>query len=69
MPMKAMLCEVVPLTKENDRDHIVDIAYSANKGSKVQFERIAITGKPSPETTSSGASLKCTKGNTSADWG
>jgi outer membrane protein insertion porin family len=36
--------EVVPLTKENDRDHIVDVAYQANKGSKVRFERIAITG-------------------------
>jgi outer membrane protein insertion porin family len=36
--------EVVPLTKEDDRNHTVDITYQATKGSKVRFERINITG-------------------------
>lgn len=36
--------EVVPVTKENDRDHTVDITYQARKGDKVRFERITITG-------------------------
>jgi outer membrane protein insertion porin family len=36
--------EVVPLTKEEDRDHTVDITYRMTKGDKVRFERINITG-------------------------
>jgi outer membrane protein insertion porin family len=39
--------EVVPVTKENDRDHTVDITYQANRGNKVRFERINITGNTS----------------------
>ncbi len=36
--------EVVPVTREDDRNHTVDIAYQATKGKKVRFERITITG-------------------------
>ena len=36
--------EVVPVTRENDRDRTVDITYQATKGNKVRFERITITG-------------------------
>jgi outer membrane protein insertion porin family len=36
--------EVVPLTREEDKDHTVDISYQMSKGSKVRFERITITG-------------------------
>lgn len=36
--------EVVPSTKEDDRNHTVDITYRAAKGNKVRFERITIAG-------------------------
>ena len=36
--------EAAPLTREDDREHMVDITYQMSKGSKVRFERIAITG-------------------------
>ena len=36
--------EVVPVTKEDDRSHTVDITYQATKGNKVRFERINIAG-------------------------
>jgi outer membrane protein insertion porin family len=36
--------EVVPLTKEDDKNHTVDIVYQATTGNKVRFERITITG-------------------------
>ncbi len=39
--------EVVPVTKDDDRDHTVDITYQAAKGNKVRFERINITGNTS----------------------
>ena len=36
--------EVVPVTRENDQEHTVDITYRATMGNKVRFERITITG-------------------------
>jgi len=36
--------EVVPVTKEDDRNHTVDITYQATKSNKVRFERINIAG-------------------------
>ena len=36
--------EVIPLTKENDQDHVVDITYEISKKKRVRFERIDITG-------------------------
>jgi outer membrane protein insertion porin family len=39
--------EVVPVTKEDDRNHTVDLTYQATKGNKVRFERINITGNTS----------------------
>jgi outer membrane protein insertion porin family len=36
--------EVVPLTREDDKAHTVDISYRAATGNKVRFERITITG-------------------------
>jgi outer membrane protein insertion porin family len=36
--------EVVPVTREDDKAHTVDITYRASTGQKVRFERITITG-------------------------
>ncbi len=36
--------EVVPLTREDDEAHLVDITYNISKGAKVKFERINISG-------------------------
>ncbi|MEW6668097.1 MAG: outer membrane protein assembly factor BamA [Thermodesulfobacteriota bacterium] len=36
--------EVAPLTKEDDKNHLVDIVYRISKKGKVRFERINITG-------------------------
>jgi len=36
--------EVVPLTKEDDQNHLVDITYKITQNKKVRFERINITG-------------------------
>ena len=36
--------EVVPVTREDDKAHTVDISYRATTGNKVRFERITITG-------------------------
>jgi outer membrane protein insertion porin family len=36
--------EVAPLTREDDKNHTVDITYQITKGKKVRFERIDITG-------------------------
>jgi outer membrane protein insertion porin family len=36
--------EVVPVSKEDDRNHTVDITYRATKGGKVRFDRITISG-------------------------
>ena len=36
--------EVVPVSREDDKAHTVDITYRATTGNKVRFERIAITG-------------------------
>jgi outer membrane protein insertion porin family len=36
--------EVLPLTREDDKDHTVDITYQITKRNKVRFERITITG-------------------------
>ena len=39
--------EVVPLTKEDDSNHTVDISYQATKGNEVRFGRITVTGNMS----------------------
>jgi outer membrane protein insertion porin family len=39
--------EVVPVTREDDKAHTVDITYRATTGNKVRFERITITGNAS----------------------
>jgi len=36
--------EVVPLTREDDKAHTIDITYRASTGNKVRFDRIMITG-------------------------
>jgi len=36
--------DVSPLTRQDDRNHLVDITYRASKGQKVRIERINITG-------------------------
>lgn len=36
--------EVAPYTKEDDKNHLVDITYKVSKGEKVRLERINITG-------------------------
>lgn len=36
--------EVLPEIKEDDKSHKVDVIYQINKGKKVKFERIVITG-------------------------
>jgi outer membrane protein insertion porin family len=36
--------EVVPLTREDDREHTVNISYRITKAAKVRFQRINITG-------------------------
>jgi outer membrane protein insertion porin family len=36
--------EVLPHAQEDDKTHLVDIAYKISKGKKVRFERINITG-------------------------
>jgi len=36
--------EVMPLVKEDDKNHLVDIAYRLSPGKKVRFERINIYG-------------------------
>jgi len=36
--------EVAPLSREDDREHTVDITYRMTEGNKVRFERINITG-------------------------
>ncbi len=36
--------DVVPVTAEDDKNHLVSITYRINKGKKVRFERINISG-------------------------
>ena len=36
--------DVIPVTKEDDENHLVDITYKVSKGEKIRFERINITG-------------------------
>lgn len=36
--------EVVPVTKEDDKNYLVDITYKISKGKRVRLERIHITG-------------------------
>lgn len=36
--------DVVPITNENDKEHLVDITYDISKKKRVRFERINITG-------------------------
>jgi len=36
--------EVIPVVKEDDKNHLVDITYRMNPGKKVRFERINIYG-------------------------
>lgn len=36
--------DVTPSTKEDDKNHLVDIVYTISKGQKVRFERINIVG-------------------------
>jgi outer membrane protein insertion porin family len=36
--------EIKPIVKENDETYLADVTYDISKGSKVRFERIAISG-------------------------
>jgi len=61
--------EVVPVTKEDDRDHTVDITYQATKGSKVRFERINITGNTATRDNVIRRELEVYEGEYFSGWG
>ena len=61
--------EVVPVTREDDREHTVDITYRATTGNKVRFERITITGNTSTRDKVIRRDLEVYEGEYFSGWG
>ncbi|MBN1104175.1 MAG: outer membrane protein assembly factor BamA [Deltaproteobacteria bacterium] len=56
--------EVVPVTREDDKTHQVDITYKITKNKKVRFERINIAGNTVTRDKVIRRELKAVEGNT-----